>query len=77
MALKLFCSKCHELIKEVTPDEAGRLSGDVICKTCEEFVYKMRDEFIAVSKREQQKVAVAANKSMVVLEELMRKVLDD
>ena len=76
MALKLFCSKCEEKIKEVTPDEASRLPEEVICKKCETFVYKMRDEFEAVTKREIQKVHGAANKGMVKLEELLRKALD-
>ena len=77
MALKLFCSKCHELIKEVTPDEASRLKGDVICKKCEQFVYEMRDKFDKLSKRELSKVTSAINHGMVKLEELMRKVLDE
>jgi len=76
MALKLFCSKCEEKIKEVTPDEASRLPEEVICKKCEEFVYHMRDEFEALSKREIAKVSGAANKGMVKLEELLRKALD-
>ena len=76
MALKLFCSKCEEKIKEVTPDEAGRLPEEVICKKCEDFVYEMRDAFDALCKKEQQKLAGAANKGMVKLEELLRKALD-
>ena len=36
MALKLFCSKCEEKIKEVTPDEASKLPEEVICKKCQE-----------------------------------------
>ena len=77
MGLELKCDKCREYIKDLTPDEAGRLpEGGVICKKCEEFVYSMRDEFEAVTKREIQKVAGAANKGMVKLEELLRKALD-
>ena len=76
MALKLFCSKCEEKIKEVTPDEAGRLPEEVICKACVEFVYSIRVEFDAACKKEKNKVATAANKGMVKLEELLRKALD-
>jgi len=76
MALKLFCSKCHELIKEVTPDEASRLKDEVICKTCEEYVYQMRDQFDKLSKRELSKITSVINQGMVKIEELMRKVLD-
>ena len=76
MALKLFCSKCHELIKEVTPDEASRLNDEVICKKCEEYVYQMRDQFDKLSKRELSKITSAINQGMVKIEDLMRKVLD-
>lgn len=76
MALKLFCSKCKEMIKEVTPDEASRLADEVICKTCEDYVFSMRLEFEKLCKQETTKLAAAANKGMVKLEELMRKVLD-
>ena len=76
MALKLFCSKCHELIKEVIPDEASRLKDEVICKTCEEYVYQMRDQFDKLSKRELSKITSVINQGMVKIEELMRKVLD-
>ena len=76
MALKLFCSKCEEKIKEVTPDEASRLPEEVICKKCEEFVFAMKLEFEKVCKQEATKIAVAANKGMVQIEELLRKALD-
>jgi excinuclease UvrABC ATPase subunit len=76
MALKLFCSKCEEKIKEVTPDEASRLSEQVICKKCEDFVFSMRLEFEKLCKTEQNKINAAINKGMVKIEELMRKALD-
>jgi len=76
MALKLFCSKCEEKIKEVTPDEASRLPNEVICKKCEEFVFSMKLEFEKACKQETNKLANAANKGMVQIEELLRKALD-
>ena len=76
MALKLFCSKCEEKIKEVTPDEASKLPEEVICKNCQEFIYKMKDEFDKECKNELRKISSVINKGQVKLEELLRKALD-
>ena len=76
MALKLFCSKCEEKIKEVTPDEASRLPDEVICKTCEDFVFSIKLEFEKLCKAEHTKLSAATNRGMVKIEELMRKALD-
>lgn len=76
MALKLFCSKCEEKIKEVTPDEASRLPEEVICKKCEDFVNDALENFLKVSKQKQQHVAGVINSIVVELEELRRKALD-
>ena len=77
MALKLFCSNCTELIKEITPDEASRLPEEVICKKCRTRARDVLDEFNALSKKEIQKVHNYCNKVVVKLEEVARKFIDD
>ena len=77
MALKLFCSNCTELIKEITPDEASRLPEEVICKKCRDRARNILDEFNAQTKQEIQKVHSYCNKIVVKLEEIARKFIDE
>jgi len=76
MALKLFCSTCHEFIKEVTPDEAGRLSDKNVCKKCVDFTYELKDELNAEYKKLSQQLANMHNKAIVKLEAIINKALD-
>jgi bacterioferritin-associated ferredoxin len=77
MALKLFCSNCTELIKEITPDEASRLPEEVICKKCRDKARNVLDELNAVYKKEVQKMANYHNKSVLKLETIVRTFIDD
>jgi bacterioferritin-associated ferredoxin len=77
MALKLFCSNCTELIKEITPDEASRLPEEVICKKCRDKARNVLDELNAAYKKEVQKMANYHNKSVVRLEGIVRTFIDD
>lgn len=77
MALKLFCSTCNKLLKEVTPDEASRLPEKVICKECEDFTRDLLDKLNADYKRLSNNLANVHNKAVVKLEETIRKALED
>lgn len=77
MALKLFCSNCTGLIKEITPDEASRLPEEVICRGCRDTARTGLDDFLAMLKKERQKWENMANKIVLKLEEHGRKYIDD
>jgi predicted metal-binding protein len=76
MALKLFCSTCHEFMKEITPDEAGRLPEKVVCKKCVDFTYDLKDQLQKDYQKLNQMLSSTYNKAMVKLEETIHKALD-
>jgi len=75
MALKIFCNICREFMKDVTPDEASRLKGDEICKTCKDYSRTVLDKLIVDYKRLSEELAGHYNKAVVQLEETIRKAL--
>ncbi len=77
MALKLFCNTCNKLIKEITADEASRLSDKVICTDCRTFTRDLLDKLNADYKKLSNNLAGIHNKAVVKLEETIRKALED
>jgi len=77
MALKLFCNTCGKLIKEITADEASRISDKVICTSCRTFSRDLLDELNAEYQKLSQDLANRHNKAVLKLEETIRKALDD
>lgn len=76
MAVKLFCDKCKEYIKDLTPDAAARLKGNEICKNCKDFVDIGLAEFNVSVKKSREKIDGFINKTVVELEEIRRRYLD-
>jgi hypothetical protein len=77
MALKLFCSKCKEFMKEVTPDEAGRLGESTVCKECVNTAYTFKDELEKEYRKLNQLLANTHSKAIIKLEEIIHKALDE
>lgn len=77
MALKLFCSNCTELIKEITPSQASRLPEEVICKKCKTHARNTLDEVKAVGEKAKQAIAGLENRWILKMEETGRKFYDD
>lgn len=75
MALKLFCSKCQEFIKEIEPDEASRLKGDV-CKSCVDFYWAGKDKFIKEVDKMIQTLQKKKNDGILKIEEIIHRELD-
>lgn len=77
MALKLFCSRCHNFLKEVTPSEAANLDEKVVCKECVDIAYGFRDELKKEYNKLNSMLAGTYNKAIVKLEDIIHKALDE
>ena len=77
MAVKLFCDKCKEYIKDITPEAAARLSGQEVCKKCKDHVDAGLAEFNAAVKKNREKIEGFINKTIVELEEIRHRYLDN
>ena len=75
MALKLFCSKCQEFIKEIEPDEASRLKGDV-CKKCVDFYWAGKDKFVKEVDKMIQELQSKKNNGIQKIEDIIHRELD-
>ena len=74
MPLKLHCSRCHKLIKELEPHEAGNLKGDEICDECKDFGKEQLDKLNVRYRKLADELAQKHNKAVVEIEALIRKV---
>jgi hypothetical protein len=75
MALKLFCGKCQEFIKEIDPDEASRLKGDV-CKKCVDFYWAGKDKYLKAIDKMIQEIQAKKNSDLVKIEDIIHRELD-
>jgi len=74
--LKLHCNKCYSFLQEISPDQAMRLKGDEICKTCKESARETLDKYNTLYAKLSNELAGKHNRGVVLLEELIRKELE-
>jgi hypothetical protein len=66
--LKLFCNICHELIKEVDPISASKLSGSEVCPKCREGMQNAVSSIKILANRKQIALKKLADKAVAELE---------
>lgn len=77
MAIKLFCDRCKEYMKDVAPDSAIKLSGNEICKKCKDYINEGIASFDAAAKKKRGEIDGFINKAIVELEEIKRRYLNE
>lgn len=73
--LKLFCRACHKFVKEITPIQAAKLTGNEVCEDCQGRMVDAVAELEKISKRAQFAIQKKADKAKADLEMAMSKVL--
>lgn len=73
--LKLFCSTCHEFMREVDPIHASKLSGAEVCPKCRESMQSAVDSIKKLTQRRQLAMQKMADKALAELEMLINKAL--
>ena len=73
--LKLFCSTCHEFMKEVDPIHASKLSGAEVCSKCREEMQNAVKDLQKVSNRAQIAIQKMSDKAVAELEIAINKAL--
>jgi hypothetical protein len=66
--LKLFCSTCHEFMREVDPIHANKLTGSDVCPKCREDMENAVQEIRKMSNRSQMSIQKKADKAIAELE---------
>ena len=73
--LKLFCSTCHEFMKEIDPIHASKLSGDDVCPKCRGDMQNAVKDIQKISNRAQLAIQKMSDKAVAELEIAINKAL--
>ena len=73
--LKLFCSTCHEFIREVDPIHASKLSGTEVCPKCRESMQNAVENIKKIANRHQLALQKLADKAVAELDMAINKAL--
>jgi len=73
--LKLFCSTCHEFMKEVDPIHASKLSGTEVCPKCREDMQNAVEDIKKIANRQQLALQRLSDKAVAELEIAINKAL--
>ena len=73
--LKLFCSTCHEFMREVDPIHASKLSGTEVCPVCREDMQNAVKGIQKISTRAQLAIQKMSDKAVAELEMAINKAL--
>ena len=71
MPIKLCCNRCHDLIREISPSEAGSLTGKEVCTECEAAARNAVKDIDKLYKKLLNELSAKHNKAIVELEALI------
>ena len=73
--IKVFCVQCQSFIKDITPHEAGKLTGEEICEPCRDRNRQMFDEIEKLKREAIDRLKKTASDMQVKLDATIRKCL--
>jgi hypothetical protein len=73
--LKLFCSTCHEFMRDMDPIHASKLSGTEVCPKCRSDMENAVTDIKKKSNRYQLSIQKMADKALAELEMAINKAL--